>query len=186
MSTVVGITILIVVIIIVMIIIQSNRKKKKEEKFQAIRKMREDNLKEALSNTMEEKTQISLSVPHRPYEIEYSTGENQKAKEKQPLLQIIEKNKMVEKKYIFRANETVSLGIQFGAIGVLNTLEDGEVWCEIFFKKGTYCIRSFEKSNIYLQRNKKTAIVDKIGVKLKSGDIIVLQEIRLQIFYIKV
>lgn len=184
MSTIVGITILIVVIIIVMIGIQSNRKRKKEEKFQAIRKMREDNLKEALSNTMEQKTQ--MSVPHRPYEMEYSTGENQKAKEKQPLLQIIEKNKMVEKKYIFRANEIVSLGTQFGTIGVLNTLEDGEVWCEIFFKKGAYCIRALEKSNIYLQRNKKTAIIDKVGIKLKSGDIIVLQEIRLQIFYIKV
>ncbi len=185
MSTVVYITILIIVMIAVMIWLQSRRKKKKEEKFQAMKKMREDSLKEALSNTMESKIETSLPAQYRPYEIEYSTGENQKAKEKLPLLQIIQKNKIVEKKYIFRANETVTLGIQFGTIGVLNTSEEGEAWCEIFYKKGAYCVRSFEKSNIYLQRNKKMAIVDKIGVKLKSGDVIELQDIRLQIFYIK-
>lgn len=184
MSNIVSIIIFLVTIFVVIIWLQAKRKQKNEEKFQAAKKMREDVLKEALSNTM--KTETSLPVPHRPYEIEYSTGENQKAKEKLPLLQIIEKNKVVEKKYIFRANEIVTLGRQFGTVGVLNTLESGEAWCEIFFKKGAYCIRSFEKSNIYLQRNKKTAIVDKIGVRLKSKDIIELPEIKLQVFYIKV
>ncbi len=180
----IGISVIVSALIIAIINIQSKRKRKKEEQFQATKKMREDSLKAALSNTMEGSAE-EPSVPHRPYKVEYSTGENQNVKERQPMLQVVEKNRLAEKKYIFRANETVMLGLQFGTVGVLNSLENAEVWCELYFANGTYCIRSFGKGTVYVQRNKKTTTVDQRGVQLKSGDSIQLQDTTFQIFYMK-
>lgn len=180
----IGIGAIALVFIIIIIKAQSNRKKKKEEQFQATKKMREDSLKAALSNTMEGSVE-EPSVPHRPYKVEYSTGENQDIKERQPLLQLVEKNKLAEKKYIFRSNETVMLGLQFGTVGVLNSMENAEPWCELYFSDGAYCIRSFERGVVHVQRNRKTAVVDKQGVQLKSGDSIQIQESKFQTFYIK-
>lgn len=185
MSKVGGIVFVLVVLVLLMIGIQVKRKKRKEEKFQAMKKMRENSLKEALSNRLEEKAEHSLAEPYRPYKVEYSTGEGQDSKEKNPFLQIVEKNKLAEKKYIFRSSDTVILGVQFGTAAILNNLENAEVWCEIFFQNGTYCVRSYEKGSVFVQRSRKAAIVDRIGVQLKSGDMIQLQETIFQIFYMK-
>ena len=92
---------------------------------------------------------------------------------------------MAEKKYIFRSNETIILGVQFGTATILNNLENAQAWCELFFQNGVYCVRSYGKGEIYVQRGHKTAIVDKMGIKLKSKDIIQLHETTFQIFYIK-
>ena len=181
----IGIGIGIILLIIVIMKIQSNQKKKNEKQFRATRKMQEDALKVALSNNMKKGTGAP-SVPHRPYKVEYFTSENQNIKERQPLLQLVEKNKLAEKKYIFQANEVVALGLQFGTVGVLNSAENAEAWCELYFANGAYCIRSFEKSIVYVQRNKKTVIVNKQGVQLKSGDSIKIQETTFQTFYMKV
>ena len=180
-----GIVLALITFIILIIRIQARRKKGKEEKFQAIKKMRESSLKEALSNTLEGNIEASSVTPYRPYKVEYSTGENQDSKEKRPLLQIIERNKLAEKKYIFRSNETIILGVQFGTATILNNLENAQAWCELFFQNGVYCVRSYGKGEIYVQRGHKTAIVDKMGIKLKSKDIIQLHETTFQIFYIK-
>jgi len=185
MVTIGGILLILVVLVIFLVRLQSKRKKIKEEKFQATKKMRESSLKEALSNHLEENADSSLAAPYRPYQVEYSTGENQDSKERRPLLQIIEKNKLAEKKYIFRSNETITLGVQFGAVAILNNMENAEAWCELFFRNGVYCVRSFGTGAVYVWRNRKAAIVDQVGIQLKSKDIIQLQETEFQVFYIK-
>lgn len=185
MSKIGGIILVLAALVLLFIRLQARRKKRKEEQFQAMKKMRESSLKEALSNNLEESIENSSATPYRPYQVEYATGENQDSKEKRPLLQIIEKNKLAEKKYIFRSSDIVTLGVQFGAVAILNNLENAEVWCEIFFQNGAYCVRSYENGTVSVQRNRKGAIVDKVGIKLKSGDMIQIQETTFQIFYIK-
>lgn len=185
MSKIGGIILVLAVLVLLFIRLQARRKRIKEEKFQAMKKMRESSLKEALSNNLEERVDHTLATPYRPYKVEYSTGENQDSKEKRPLLQIIEKNKLAEKKYIFRSSDVVILGVQFGVVAILNHLENAEVWCELFFQNGVYCIRSYEKGEVSVWRNRKAAIVDKVGIQLKSGDLIQLKETTFQVFYIK-
>ncbi len=185
MSKIGGVILVLVVLVLLLIRLQTRRKRIKEEKFQAMKKMRESSLKEALSNHLEEKIENASVVPYRPYKVEYTTGENQNSKEKKPLLQIIEKNRLAEKKYIFRSNDIIVLGVQFGTVAILNHFENAEVWCELFFQNGVYCIRSCEKGSVSIWRNKKAAIVDKTGLQLKSGDIIQLQETTFQVFYVK-
>ena len=68
-----GIVLALITFIILIIRIQARRKKVKEEKFQAIKKMRESSLKEALSNTLEGNIEASSVTPYRPYKVEYST-----------------------------------------------------------------------------------------------------------------
>lgn len=142
-------------------------------------------MKQALANQLEPEADIEAAVPYRPYKVNYSTGENQENREKLPLLQIIEKNKLSEKKYIFRANETVVLGEQFGSAGILSHPENGNAWCEIFFQKDAYCVRSLGRFSVSVQRSKKTAIVDGRGIKLMSKDSIQIQESVFQVFYLK-
>lgn len=180
-----SIAFVLTMLVIWLVRFEAKRKRVKEEKFQAARKMQESSLKEALSNSMERKEEIVPSSPYRPYKVEYTTGERQNTKEKRPLLQLIEKNKLAEKKYIFRSNETVFLGVQFGTVGILNHLENTEPWCELFFQNGDYCVRSCENGAVYLRRRQETAIVDRMGIKLKSGDIILLQETAFHVSYIK-
>lgn len=180
-----GAAFVLIILLISMIRIRTKQKAKKEAQFQAMKKIRENSLKEALANQMEEDTDINAGIPYRPYKVEYSTGEEQEAKEKRPMLQIIEKNKLAEKNYIFRADDTVILGLQFGIIAILHNTENAEAWCEFFFQNGSYCIRSLGKGKAYVQRKRKTAIIDKVGIRLKSGDIIQLQKTTFQIFYVK-
>lgn len=180
-----GVLLLLTVLLLLLVRLQSKRKKIKEEKFQATKKMRESSLKEALSNTLEENINNSVATPHHPYKVEYSTGEKQDTKGKRPLLQMIETNKLAEKKYIFRSDETVVLGIQFKTVAILNNLENAEPWCKIFFQDGAYCVHSYGKGAVYVQRNRKAAIIDQTGIRLKSKDMIQIQETTFQVFYIK-
>ena len=62
----------------------------------------------ALANNINPSENEAAAAPYRPYKVEYSTGENQDNSEKMPLLQVIEKNRISEKKYIFRASEAFS------------------------------------------------------------------------------
>ncbi len=185
MEKVGGITLVLVLFIIGIVRVQSRRKKRREEKFQAIKKMRDSSLKEALSNHLEEHADISSATPYRPYKVEYSTGEKQNSKEKRPLLQVIERNKLAEKKYIFRSNDSIILGVQFGAVTILHSFENAEACCEIFFRDGSYCICSTGKKAVYVQRGHKTAIVDPMGVKLKTKDVVQIHDTTFQIFYVK-
>lgn len=181
----VGIGISLGIIIIIIICVRKKRKKLQEEKFQATKKVREDSLKQALANHMDSSADTGASVPYRPYKVDYSTGENQDNGEKLPLLQIVEKNKLSEKKYIFRASETVILGIQFGCADIINSLENGEGWCEVYFQKDAYCIRCLGNYEVFVRRNKKVTQIDRYGIKLRSRDIITIEDTTFQIFYIK-
>ncbi|MCI8724755.1 MAG: hypothetical protein HFG66_01270 [Hungatella sp.] len=187
MTTVIGIGIGIFSIagIIAIIFMRKRRKKMQEEKFQATKKVREDSLKQALANNLNPSEDSMAAIPYRPYKVDYSTGENQNNGEKLPLLQLIEKNKLSEKKYIFRANETVTIGIQFGSVDIISNPENGEGWCELFFQKDSYCIRSLGRYNVSVQRNKNTTVVDRYGIRLKSKDIIKIEDTTFQVFYIK-
>lgn len=185
MITAIGIGTGIVIGIIVIFYMQKRRKKIQEEKFQAAKKVREDSLKQALANNLNPSEDMLTSTPYRPYKVDYSTGENQNNGEKLPLLQMIEKNKLSEKKYIFRANESVIIGIQFGSVDIISNQENGEGWCELFFQKDAYCIRSLGRYDVSVQRNKNTTVVDRYGIRLKSKDIIKIEDTTFQVFYIK-
>ena len=184
-SIIIGVAFVLIILLISIIRMRTKQNIKKEAQFQAIIKLRETSLKEALANRMEEDTDISTMIPYRPYKVAYSTGEEQESKEKEPLLQIIEKNKLAQKNYIFRANDTIILGLQFGTIAILHNTENAEMWCEFFFQNGSYCIRSLGKGKAYVQRKRKIAIIDRVGIKLKSGDIIKLHNTTFRIFYVK-
>ena len=185
MTTAIGIGTGIVIGIIAIFYLRKRRKKIQEEKFQAAKKVREDSLKQALANKLNPSEEMPASTPYRPYKVDYSTGENQNNGEKLPLLQMIERNRLSEKKYIFCANETVTIGVQFGSVDIISNPENGEGWCELFFQKGAYCIRSLGRYTVCVQRNKNTTAVDKYGIRLRSKDIIKIEDTTFQVFYIK-
>ena len=181
MVTMISLGVGILIGIIVILCVRRRRKRTQEEKFQAAKKVREDSLKRALANNINPST----GPAYRPYKVEYSTGENQDNSEKMPLLQVIEKNRISEKKYIFRASEAVTIGTRFGSIDIFNNPESGEGWCELFFQKDAYCIRSLGGHSVSVQRNKKIAVVDEYGIKLKSKDIIKVENTTFQVFYVR-
>ncbi len=181
----IGVGILVVLGIMMIIVVRNKRKRILEERFQAAKKVREESLKEALANNLEPSADMDVRAPYRPYKVDYSTGEGQDYGEKLPLLQIIEKNKLSEKKYIFRASEMITLGVQFGSVDILNNMENGEGWCELYFQKDVYCARSLGNHRVLIQRKKHTAEIDRFGIKLRSKDIIKIEDTTFQIFYVK-
>ncbi len=185
MVTMISLGVGILIGIIVILCVRRRRKRTQEEKFQAAKKVREDSLKRALANNINPSENEAAAAPYRPYKVEYSTGENQDNSEKMPLLQVIEKNRISEKKYIFRASEAVTIGTRFGSIDIFNNPESGEGWCELFFQKDAYCIRSLGGHSVSVQRNKKIAFVDEYGIKLKSKDIIKVENTTFQVFYVR-
>lgn len=169
--------------IIVVVWTVKKRKRKKNESFQAIRKKRDDSLKQALSNPVESE-KAGLDEPYRPYKIEYSTGEQDGTHEKLPMLQITEKNRQSKKKYIFSYKDVVVLGILFENAILLTHSEGGQSCGQIYFDRGVYNVKSLGICEIQIKRNKRMAIVDSHGIQLRSGDTIQIRQTEFQVNYI--
>ena len=100
----------LLLIIIVVFWIVKMKKRQKDENFQAVKKKRDDSLKQALSNPVEAE-KAGLDEPYRPYKIEYSTGEGEDIHENLPMLQLTEKSRQSKKKYILSYKDLIMLGI---------------------------------------------------------------------------
>lgn len=170
-------------VIVVTFQIAKKKKRRKDESFQAVRKKRDDSLRQALSNPTEtEKT--GLDEPYHPYKIEYSTGDDEDMQEKLPMLQVTEKSRQSKKKYLFSYKDEIVLGILFENATLLTHSEIGEVCGQIYFDRGVYNVKSLGKCEIQVKRNKKMAIVDSYGIQLRSGDLIQIRQTEFQVNYI--
>lgn len=184
-NTIIAVVVLCAAVLIVALAGAAKRRKRhREDSYQALKKRREDSLKEALSNPAEVFNQMTMES-YRPYRVEYSSEEKGNLEERVPMLQINEKDKLSEKKYIFRSNEVIMLGLQFGMVSVLGTYESGNTLCQVFFSQGVYNVRSFGIEEICLKRNNRTAIVDQQGIQLKSNDVIIIRQTEFHIYYLK-
>lgn len=173
----------LLLIIIVVFWIVKMKKRQKDENFQAVKKKRDDSLKQALSNPVEAE-KAGLDEPYRPYKIEYSTGEGEDIHENLPMLQLTEKSRQSKKKYIFSYKDVIILGILFENATLLTHSENGQACGQIYFDRGIYNVRSLGICKIQIKRNRRMAIVDSYGIQLRSGDTIQIGQTEFRVNYI--
>ena len=150
------------------------RKKAKEEKQQAVRRMREEALDRVLANPLEEKKAVSFEKKRRPFQVEYSKDQNNLSNIPQmdkDMYQLTEITELSQRKYMFRRQEPVQIGNQFGNVVILpRDVDPGQVFCQIFYYKKEKYLRSTGILEIALKRKGKVVIVNQSGLKLRSGD----------------
>lgn len=149
------------------------RKRAKEEAQHAVRRMREEALDRVLANPLEEKKAEPFEKKRRPFQVEYSKDPNSRPAERpgKDMYQLTEITELSQRKYMFRYQEPVQIGNQFGNVVILpRNVNPSQVYCQIFYYKRENYLRSTGMVEVVLQRKGKVVIVNQNGLKLKSGD----------------
>lgn len=163
------------------------RKKAKEEAQHAVRRMREEALDRVLANPLEEKKAEPFEKKRRPFQVEYSKDPNHGPKEQvgRDMYQLTEITELSQRRYMFRYQEPVQIGNQFGNIVILpRNVQPSQVYCQIFYYKNGNYLRSTGIIEVVLRRKGKAVIVNQSGLKLKSGDCFIVGKTSYQIEFI--
>lgn len=159
------------------------RKKKKEVRDAAENRIRYESLDQMILNDRQRKTERGNY--QNPYDISYEQGSALKQeKEAKPLMiSLVEKNKLSTKKYVFSLENPIKIGASVKGNDVI-VQGDGIADCQcIIFSDGRsiYVKNQSGISKTVLSRKKDKAVVDKNGLKLQSGDKIVIGQITYEI-----
>lgn len=162
----------IVMVIWLGIYFWQKKRKQREKERHALRRMREEALDRALANPAQECSPEIPEIQRRPFQVEYSRGDSgQKQKNADRMFQLTEITELSQRKYMFRCNELISIGNQFGNTTILtDTTESKQIYCQIFFYKGANYVRSIGRKEIFLKRKDKKVMVNDLGIKLLSKD----------------
>ncbi len=150
---------------------RQKRRKKEKEQYAAQRK-REEVLNKALANPHTASEQETFEKHRRPFKVEYSMGDEENAgKGSGRMYQLTEITELSQRNYMFHCEELVSIGDQFGTVMILpRNAEEKQICCHIFFYQNENYLRSTGKIEVILKRGRKQAIVNRSGLKLRSGD----------------
>lgn len=172
------------------------REKKKEITTAAQDRMRDDNLNHIILNSYSDKDKNK--EVYMPYEVDYgSQDKNGKKKENRAdtfdgghgelMLQLIEKTELSTRKFVLNPAKGIRIG---------SDMQDNDIpvvskgvaphQCEIFAAGGRVYIRNMGEGNrTLIKRKKERAIVDHKGIRLLSGDSILVGSISYDITIIK-
>lgn len=184
---------LVVLLLYFLKIVLKKREAKKEMRRAATDRMRDENLNSFILNSHPSSNSRKAYVP---YEVDYS-GNNQKEnqqikqsgnklKSDDVMLQITEKTGLSSRKFVLNA----STGIRIGTLPDchITIIDDAnnDYLCEIVAvsHKEVY-VRDAGNSRIIIRRKKEQAIVDDKGIKIKSGDNIVMGNFSYSVIIIK-
>lgn len=161
------------------------REKKKEITQAAADRIRDENLNSIILNS-HTATDGNKEI-YKPYDVDYSSkdkgghhkGCSQDAlarKNGAPMLQLVEKTELSTRKFILNPAKRIRIGsdLQDNEISVL---AQGVVphHCEIFAAGGgVYIKNTGEGTRTIIRRRKEQAIVDNNGIRLQTGDCILL------------
>lgn len=170
------------VIFLIIILIKILRKQKAKEELQGISrsKMRDDELKGALENNYAPEILVEESTSNIPYEVRYHDSLEKK---KETLsIQLIERNALSERKYMFNIETLIRIGKQPQNDIVLKDAkavpEDAQI---IRRGRQVYLKKVMSSSTLCLQRGKKVIPIEEKLLELNSGDILLIGETRIDI-----
>lgn len=183
-----------VILLLVLIILLRKviRKKQKNKEFRqaAEDKIRDENLNNVILNS--HAGTKNLREVHVPYDVDYSNSrgdnnknhtDNSKRKDSHIMLQLVEKTELSTRKFMLNPAKKIYIGsdLQNNDIAVLGE-NISPHQCEIFSVKDKIYIRNLSSENqTILRRKKEQAIVDEKGLRLLSGDKIILGNVTYEI-----
>lgn len=161
------------------------REKRKEISQAAADRLRDENLNNIILNS-HAVTGGNKEI-YKPYDVDYSSkergGSNRGGsqdmtarKQGQPMVQLIEKTELSTRKFILNPAKRIRIGsdLQDNEISVLSQGVASH-HCEIFAAGGGVYIRNTgEGTRTIIRRKKEQAIADNKGIRLQTGDSILL------------
>ena len=176
-AAVIAAAVLTGIILILRIVIRRSRRNR-ELAIAAEDKRRDENLNNVILNSYA--GDAGRKEVYVPYDVDYSNseadGRKNKKRDDAPMLQLIEKTELSTRKFMLNPVKGIHIGSdsQINDIAVL-AAGIAPQQCEIFVAGGKVYIRDLGGGNrTILRRKKEQAIVDHNGVRLQSGDVIVL------------
>lgn len=159
--------------------------KKKEIAQAAADRMRDENLNNIILNS-HAGTGNHKEI-YKPYDVDYSSKEKgggnrggsqdmAALKHGQPMLQLVEKTELSTRKFVLNPTKRIRIGsdLQDNDISVLSQ-GVAPHHCEIFAAGGSVYIRNTgEGTRTIIRRKKEQAIADNKGIRLQTGDCILL------------
>lgn len=178
--------VLIISVITMAIRLWKKRKRRKEEQEQAEHLRREEALNRALVNPDGAKKKEAFEKQRRPFQVEYSQGGNRHSSNSgRKTFQLTEITELSKRTYMFRCDERVQIGNQFGIVTILpNDIQQEQVYCQILLYKKKNYIRSTGQIEVVLKRNGKQAIVTGNGLELRSKDTFMVGTTTYQIIFV--
>ena len=160
------------------------REKKQEITQAAADRMRDENLNSIILNSHAATGGREI---YKPYAVDYSSKEKggpnkgnsqdiSSGKYHQPMLQLVEKTELSTRKFVLNPAKRIRIGsdLQDNEISVLSQGVSPH-HCEIFAAGGGVYIRNTGKSTrTIIRRKKEQALADDKGIRLQSGDRILL------------
>lgn len=162
----------------------SRRQKKKELTRVSEDKRRDENLNNIILNSHKGKR---IKEIHKPYDVDYGrmNGENSclgnhsEQENNSLMIQLVERTELSTRKFVLNLIKPIRIGSDLQENDI--TIFAGNVspcQCEIFAAGNKIYIRNMSPDNrTILKRKKKKAIVDGTGVRLLSGDTVILGSI---------
>lgn len=159
------------------------RNQKKRELSQAAEdKLRDENLNHVILNSDIGKEQ--LKEVYKPYDVDYSnpntdkkvSGRNIQKGENHVMVQLIERTELSTRKFMMNPIKGIHIGSDSQSNDIAVPAEKiSPCQCEIFSVRDKVFIKNLSSDNrTIIRRKKEQAIVDEKGIRLLSGDVVIL------------
>lgn len=165
----------VVVVVSIIAILKRHLSKKRDEK--AIREISEDRFREERLNEMIINQAAGWSRPvSKPHQINYEQPQSIPALDYCPVMEIVETTELSSKQYVFRMTHAICIGSDKTSNEIV--IESPETVNDSFelFLAGTDIFVRCKTGNGYAEivRKRSRAVIDTNGIKIKSGDKLVI------------
>ena len=167
------------VLVFVLCKLGTKQKRKTELRQAAEKQMREESLERMILN--EKHVQTGRDKAYNPYEVSYEKGNGVKLQKTvgQILVSLEEKNELSTKKFVLNPVNTIRIGSGLHGNDVIVQGEKiAEVQCEIFSAGNKIFVRNKNLNHpTVLKRKRERALVDERGLRLQTGDVIMMGKV---------
>lgn len=174
-----------IVLVVITILIKNAKKNKykREIRIYAEDKVREERLDHVILNSHE--GNVRTEDESVPYDVDYGLGtQNVSGAEYgsvSDMIQLIEHSELSSRKHVLNARKGIMIGSQRESNNIVVPGTAAQQ-CQIFCYQNGVFLREVAGNNLtILQRRKKRVYVQKSGVQLKNGDLIILNDIYFEV-----
>lgn len=167
--------------IILTVMLKIRKSKEKELKMIAEDKLRDQALNKALANELCNKEKVN--VESLPYEVDYTQqqlGGREMGQDK-IMLQITAYSELSKRKFMIELKERVRIGKAKENEVVIKEAQVLPLHCEIFRYQNAVYVKDLSSGHTILNRKKQRVYIDSKGLRLKTGDRLLIEDMILEV-----
>ncbi|WP_410495498.1 FHA domain-containing protein [Cellulosilyticum sp. ST5] len=166
----------IAILVIVMIWLKVKKAKDKELKMIAEDKLRDHALNRALANDLYGDKEAGENIESLPYEVDYNQSQlnNRQTKRDKMMIQITACSELSKRKFMIELKDVIKIGRAKENTIVIKDSMALPVHCEIFRHVNDVYVKDYSGNRTLLSRKKQQVYVDEKGIKVRTGDKIVI------------